>query len=127
MQISAPVSQTRHAATAAPPEPAPACYFSLHAYVYEFDDGAIILDLRNDTYVGVDVQHLSGLRTRIGNWPDSGRRIREGQRHDTSTSEGLIPAFLPRGILTTSPTPRRPPAARNPTMALTVASSGPAR
>src|SRR5260370_31302008 len=98
MQICAPANQTCHAAIAAHPEPeaAPAYFFSVHAYIREFDDGAIILDLRNGTYVGVDAQHLSDLRPRIGNWPDSGRSNREAERHDLSTSESLIAELLTR-------------------------------
>jgi Transglutaminase-like superfamily len=129
MQICAPASQTSDAAIAAHPEPgaAPVCFFSAHAYVHEFDDGVIILDLRNDTYVGVDARHLSDLRTRIGNWPDSGRSSREAECHDISTSESLIAELLTRGILTTSRTPTPPTPATTPTTALTVASFGVAR
>lgn len=129
MRICAPANQTSHAAIAAHPEPeaAPACFFSVHAYIREFDDGAIIMDLRNGTYVGVDAQHLSDLRPRIGNWPDSGRSNLEVERRDLSTSESLIAELLARGILTTSRTPTQPAPATTPTTALTATSSGGAR
>jgi len=129
MQICAPANQTYHAALAVHPESeaAPACFLSVQAYIREFDDGAIIMDMRNGTYVGVDAQHLSDLRPRIGNWPDSGRSNREAERHDLSTSESLIAELLTRGILTTSRTPTQPAPATTATTALTVASAGGAR
>ncbi len=129
MQTCTPASQSSHAPIAAHPEPAaaPACFLSVHAYIREFDGGAIILDLSNDTYMGVDVQYLSDLRTRIGNWPDSGRSNRETVRHDISSSESLIAELLSRGILTTSRTPTQPTPATDPSTALTIESSGLAR
>jgi hypothetical protein len=129
MQNCALASQTSHTAIAAHPVPAaaPACFLSGHAYIREFDGGAIILDLRNDTYVGVDAQYLSDLRTRIGNWPHSSRSNREEERHDISTSDSLIAELLTRGILTTSRTPTQPTPAMSPTTALTAASVGLAR
>jgi hypothetical protein len=124
MQISAPARQHSHAVIEAHPDPVPAFYLSRHAYVREFEDGAIILDLRNDTYVGVDVQHLAGLRTCIGNWPDSGIIMRKVQLQDTSTPETLIAELLTRGILTKSLTSKQPPPAASPTTALTATTSG---
>jgi len=48
----------------------PYCFFlSQHTYVCEFDDGAIILDVRSDTYLGIDAQYLSNLRACIGIGP----------------------------------------------------------
>jgi Transglutaminase-like superfamily len=95
----------------------------VHAYLCEFDDGAILLDLRSDTYLGIDVQHLSNLRACIGNWPDSDRSDRAVEHHDVSASESLLVDLLARGILTTTPTCRQSPPALNPTTALTLSSS----
>lgn len=92
-----------------------ACYLSAHAYCCEFDDGAIILDLRGDTYLGIDAHHLVNLRTRIRNWPVTADG--EAGRPNFPASEGLIADLLSRGILTTSPTSGRL-AATNPIMAL---------
>jgi Transglutaminase-like superfamily len=129
MQRCASAGQTSHAAAEPRGEPAgpPVCFLSAHAYCCEFSDGAIILDLRGDTYLGIDAQHLPNLQARIGNWPDSGRSDREVERHGISASDSLIADLLARKILTTSPTSRQPSPATNPTMALTVASSGSAR
>jgi hypothetical protein len=105
----------------------PSYFFGAHAYCCEFDDGAIILDLRSDTYLGINAQHIPYLRTRISNWPDSGRSSGEAERNDIAASECLIVDLLTRGILTTSFTSRQPSPAAIPTTALTVASSAEAR
>ena len=124
MQSRTPAGQTRRAATESRAEPAvpPAYFLSVHAYCCEFDDGAILLDLRSDTYLGIDAQHLSNLRARVGNWPDSDRSDREVEHHDVSASESLLVDLLARGILTTTPTSRQSSPAPNPTTALTVTS-----
>jgi Transglutaminase-like superfamily len=125
MQISAPAPQSSQAATERCAEPAttPACFFSAHAYVCEFDDGAIILDLRTDTYLGIDAQHLSNLRARIGNWPDLSQGNRDVARPGSSATESLIADLLTREILTTLPTSRQSSTSMNPTTALTGATS----
>ncbi len=125
MQSRTPAGQTRRAATEPRAEPAipPAYFLSVHVYCCEFDDGAILLDLRSDTYIGIDAQHLSNLRARIGNWPDSDRSDREVEPHDVSASECLLLDLLSRGVLTTTPTSRQSSPAPNPTTALTVTSS----
>jgi hypothetical protein len=124
MHSRTPAGQTRRAATESRAEPAvpPAYFLSMHAYCCEFDDGAILLDLRSDTYLGIDAQHLSDLRARIGNWPDSDRSHREVAHHDICASESLLVDLLARGILTTTPTSRQSFSALIPTTALTVAS-----
>jgi hypothetical protein len=95
----------------------------VHAYLCEFDDGAILLDLRSDTYLGIDAQHLSNLRACIGNWPNSDRIDRDVEHHDVSASESLLVDLLARGIRTTTPTSTQSSPAPNPTTALTVTSS----
>jgi hypothetical protein len=125
MQISAPVGQPSDAAVGSPPDSAapPALFLSAHVHLCEFDDGAIILDLRRDSYVGIDAQHLANLRDRIRNWPVSDRPDQELGRHEIAASMNLIVDLLARGILTTSPTPRQSHPVANATVALTVASS----
>jgi hypothetical protein len=125
MQISAPAEQSSDAAVrprSDPPAP-PVLFLSAHVHLCEFDDGAIILDLRRDSYVGIDAQHLANLRDRVGNWPDSGRINQKRGRHEISVSMDLIADLLARGIFTTSPTPRQSPPVANATVALTVTSS----
>jgi hypothetical protein len=119
MQIGAAADQPNRAAIELGAEPVlSACFLSAHAYCCEFDDGAIILDLRGDTYVGIDAQHLANLRARIENWPDSDRGDRDADRPDVSASESLIADLIARGILTTSSTSGHTAPAANPTMAL---------
>jgi hypothetical protein len=125
MRSRTPAEKTRGAATESRAEPAvpPAYFLSVHAYCCEFDDGAILLDLRSDTYLGIDAQHLSNLRARIGNWPDSDRSDRAVEHHDVSATESLLVDLLSRGVLTTTPTSRQSSPAPNPTTALTITSS----
>ena len=125
MQNRTPAGRTWRAATELCAEPAvrPAYFLSVDAYLCEFSDGAIVLDLRSDTYLGIDAQHLSNLRARIGNWPDSDRSDREVEHHDVSASESLLVDLLSRGVLTTTPTSRQSSPAPNPTTALAVTSS----
>jgi Transglutaminase-like superfamily len=105
------------------PIPPLACFLSAHAYACEFNDGAIILDLLSDTYLGINAPHLPGLRARVQNWPDTTRDDREERLSDTSNAGALIDDLIKRGILTTSPTSRQPPPMAIPTMALTVVGS----
>jgi Transglutaminase-like superfamily len=97
------------------------CFLSAHAYCCEFEEGAIILDVRGDTYLGIDARHLSSLRSRIGNWPNSGRSHRKAEPQDVSATEDLIKDLFVRGILTTSII-WKPPPATHPIKALTVMS-----
>lgn len=121
MQNCISQDQSGHAGAEAHAKPAaaPVCFLSTHAYVCELDDVAIVLDLRGDTYLGVDAQHLCDLRARIGNWP-SGEDHREAEHRDSSGSERLIADLLARGILTDSPTSRQRSPVMSPTIALTV-------
>jgi hypothetical protein len=125
MQICTPAGQSSDAGVRSPSDPTaqPALFLSAHVHLCEFDDGAVILDLRRDSYVGIDAQHLANLRNRIGNWPDSDRTGQKLGRHEISVSVNLIADLLSRGILTTSPTPRQSRPAANATGALTVPSS----
>jgi hypothetical protein len=125
MPLPSSAGQTGQAATEPCAEAMvrPKCFCSPHTYVCEFADGAILLDLRSDTYLGIDAEYLSNLRARIENWPDSHRSGQEVVRDGTPASDRLIADLLNRGILTTSSTPRQPTPAANPTMALMVASS----
>jgi Transglutaminase-like superfamily len=123
MQHCTPVDQTSSHAAAEPSTTcaAPkACFLSAHAYCCEFDDGAIILDLHNDAYLGIDAQHLSYLRDCIENWPHSQGADREPPRHGIAASEGLIANLITRGVLTNSPPSRQSSSLANPTVALTV-------
>jgi Transglutaminase-like superfamily len=120
MQSYALVGKISHIAPESGVEPAvsPAYFLSDHAYCCEFDEGAVILDLRNDRYAGIDAQHVSNLRKCIGNWPDPDRGGRVPERHENSAAEGLIADLLARGMLTTTPTSTRSAPPKNPTVAL---------
>lgn len=101
-----------------------ACYISAHARCCEFEDGAIILDLRGDNYVGIDALHLCNFRARIENWPTSDLSARKAECNNESASESLTAELLARGILTNSPTPRQPIHVRIGTTALTFVTPG---
>jgi hypothetical protein len=82
-------------------------FLSEHSYCCEFDDGAIILDIRTGTYVGVHAENLPVLRILIGNWPCSSGFDRDATPTESAVSENLIAHLLARGIVTNSPTPER--------------------
>lgn len=97
----------------------PRYFLSAHTFCCEIEDGAIILDLQSDAYLGIDAQHLADVRASIANWPDSKWNSREALNQHVTNSGGLIANLLARGILTTLPTPTQPPPARGPSMAMT--------
>lgn len=93
----------------------PAYFLAEHAYCCEFDDGAIILELRSGTYVGVHAQYLPSIRSRVHNWPDSSRSVRTDISLGDTDSEAVVADLLKRKILTNAVTPTRrvvAPAAR---------------
>jgi hypothetical protein len=122
MQAITPALQSHTAddTSGAPVAPPTSLFLSTHAHCCEFGDGAIILDLRSDTYLGIDAQQLCNLRMRVANWPVSAPSDQQIQHHGVSVPDSLIAALLNRGILTTSPTSRHSPPATNPTSALTL-------
>jgi transglutaminase superfamily protein len=73
-------------------------------YCCEFEDGAIILDMRTAAYLGIDAQHLFRLRACVGNWPKSQRCDSHKTCTGTPSLEKLIVDLLARRILTTTPT-----------------------
>lgn len=106
----------------AQPAAQPGCFLADHAYCCELDGVAIVMDLRNDTYLGIEAQYIPDLRERVGNWPDADRNDRESI-HDNRPAleipalEILVGELIARGILTTSPGSNRPPPLANPKMA----------
>jgi hypothetical protein len=103
----------------ATPAAQPVCFLSAHAYCCEFADGAVLLDLRGDTYVGIDARHLRYLRCRVANWSDADSGYPQAEHHDGLASEKLVADLLARGILTTSHTPVQPRPAEIPSEAMT--------
>jgi hypothetical protein len=81
--------------------PEPTYFLSAQAYCCEFDDGAIILDLRGGTYLGIDAEHLPSLKACVGNWPNS--LINRSTTANSADFERLIAALLARKIITTNP------------------------
>jgi hypothetical protein len=81
--------------------PEPTYFLSAQAFCCEFDDGAIILDLRGGTYLGLDAEHLPNLKACIGNWPHS--LISRSTAASGADFERLIAALLARKIITTNP------------------------
>jgi Transglutaminase-like superfamily len=121
VQTSIPIKQISSASVATErPVPLSACFLSAHAYACEFEDGAIILDLCSDTYVGIHAQYLPGIRACVENWPESECANREGGGGGTAASGALIDDLRKRRILTNLPTSRQLSPGACPTMALTV-------
>ena len=82
-------------------------FLSSDAYCCEFDDGAIILDMRAVTYLGIDAEYARILRTRIENWPHFNRCDSDSNRAVNPAFEELVENLLVRGVLTTVPTQPR--------------------
>jgi hypothetical protein len=120
MQDSPLTDRDERAAIDAYPEitARPTYFLNAQSYCCELEGGAIILDLITGTYVGVHAEYLPDLRTCIRNWPSHGAG-NGVMRTITNGSENLIAALLTRGILTTSPTPKRSSAPPTPTAAMT--------
>jgi hypothetical protein len=96
------------------------CHLSAHVYCREFDDGAIILDLRNGCYLGINAKDLPDLKSRIGNWPTSPRFESNVKDLGSASTESLISDLLLRGILTTAEPKTRPASLVSPLTSLTM-------
>lgn len=97
----------------------PTYFLAEHAYCCEFDDGAVILELRAGTYLGVHAQYLPHIRARVQNWPGSPRDIQAHVPFPDADAEDVVTDLLARGILTTIATPMRRIAAPSPRFGLT--------
>jgi hypothetical protein len=88
------------------------------AYCCEFEDGAIILDMRKTAYLGIDAQNLPHLRACVQNWPKSQRCDADDTCAGTPAFEKLAADLLARGILTTMRTNTRSLEFAHPTTAM---------
>jgi hypothetical protein len=79
-------------------------YFSSFAYCADLDGGAVILDLRHDTYLGIDSRFVPALRAAILNWPNSSKSMVKIDPANKLTSERLLEDLLRREVVTPSPT-----------------------
>jgi hypothetical protein len=79
-------------------------YLSAQVYCCEFNDGAIILDMRTATYLGIDAEHARILRTCIETWPNFKRFDRASMHAGNPDVAVLFRDLIGRGILTTAPT-----------------------
>lgn len=84
--------------------PMPTYNLSAHVYCREFDDGAILLDLRSGRYLGINAHDLPMLKARVENWPSETKaRVATGlARHCVGYT--LTSELLARGTLTLRPT-----------------------
>jgi hypothetical protein len=87
----------------------PSYFLAAHSYCCEVEDGAVILDLLNGTYIGIDADYLPDLRERIPNWPETSAANPASACISKRTDGNLIADLLSRGVLVTQPLPRRPP------------------
>jgi hypothetical protein len=87
------------------------------------EDGAIILELATGAYVGIHAEYLPHLRNSVPNWPDSHGPAQVATDAAITASEGLISSLVDRGILTTSPTPKRSSTPSTPVAAMTAGSA----
>ena len=81
-------------------------HLSDHVYCREFEDGAILLDLRTGSYLGLSAAILPHLKAHVANWPASDPvnldlHSVKTVAHDEGEMAGTIVAdLLSRGILT---------------------------
>jgi len=99
------------------------CFLSAHSYCCELDDGAIILELATGAYIGIHAEYLPHLRNSIPNWPDSDKPDQVATDATITGSESLISSLVDRGILTTSPAPKRSNTLPIPVAAMTTGSA----
>ena len=79
-------------------------YLSDQSHCCEFDDGAIILDMRAVAYLGIDAEHLSSLKACVENWPNSQVTNLGAACTGNAAFKKLVVGLLARGVLTTIPT-----------------------
>lgn len=97
----------------------PKYFLSSSAYCCEFDDGAVILDMRAGVYLGIDAKYLRDLRNCIGNWPNNVGYDPAAGCADDESLQTLIVDLIGRRILTTAPTQPNAPELEYPTATLT--------
>jgi Transglutaminase-like superfamily len=102
-------------------------YLSDQVHCCEFEDGAVILDMRAVTYLGIDAEHLPDLSARIENWPNSKACDLDTKCTDSPSFQELVANLLARGIVTTVPAKARLSDLPRPATVLTNADWGPAR
>lgn len=80
-------------------------HLSDHIYCREFEDGAILLDLRTGNYLGLHAAILPHLKTRIGNWPspvdEDLHGVKTAADCDGEAADIVVADLLSRGVLTT--------------------------
>jgi hypothetical protein len=93
-------------------------YLSDQAHCCEFEDGAVILDMRAVTYLGIGAENLTNLRARIENWPNCQTCDLGTKCADNPSFNELVADLLARGIVTTVPAKARSSELLRPTTAL---------
>jgi hypothetical protein len=75
-----------------------------HVFCREFEDGAILLDLRTGNYLGLHAEILPRLKTHIANWPDpvdAGLHgVKTAAHDDVEAADAVVADLLSRGVLT---------------------------
>jgi hypothetical protein len=102
-------------------------YLSTHVHVCGLEDGAIILDVKSGSYLGIDAEYLPDLIARIGNWPDSNRSERASERPESMKCDRLLNDLLQRGIVTKDVSLPRSALVQKCSSALTITDNSPAR
>jgi hypothetical protein len=82
-------------------------YLSAHTYCHVFNDGAVILDLRSGTYLGIDSQYLPSLIANVVNWPGPPALRDVVTTQSAEGTDQLLSDLCRRKILATSATSTR--------------------
>lgn len=81
-------------------------HLSDHVYCREFEDGAILLDLRTGNYLGLHAAILPHLKTHIANWPTYDpvnadlHGVRTVAHEEREAADTIVADLLSRGLLT---------------------------
>jgi hypothetical protein len=83
-------------------------YLSDYARPCVFEDGAVLMDLRTDTYLGIAAEHLPDVQRHVVNWPEGAAPSQSKPGDNSAASAQLIRELLKRGVLTTTVKPPAP-------------------
>jgi hypothetical protein len=97
-------------------------YLSQHAHCCIFNEGAVVLDLRDGKYLGIDSRYLPALMASVVDWPLTTTLHREDKPQNVDEIDQLISTLCRRNILTTSASFR--PAIQLPPPRLSVSATG---
>jgi transglutaminase superfamily protein len=77
-------------------------YLSGHTHCCVFNDGAVILDVRSGTYLGIDSEYLPTLVASVVDWPTAATLLVAARPQSVDGKEQLLADLCKRQLLATS-------------------------